>query len=240
MYRSAKTLNFSTAGEVPEDLSGYELAKKNEGDKNISAAVATGVIQNIAQSYFNYYSNKGFYTVQETEIIDTSNPSVQKAIAMYELGQQYKIKVVSDEIASSKDYVTNMIQNAAGVLLTVDTSKVAAAEYSYLINDSNWTNLSAERENELKRASDRMANLVDVQDVNIASSTYLDEIGNAKKVAEAQATYESAMATINKKETRIDNQLNQLEAERAAIKTEQDSVKNVVKENVNLAFKLFS
>jgi len=180
------------------------------------------------------------YTVQEIETIDTSNPEVQKAIAMYNLGQQYKIKVVSDEVAASKDYVTNMIQNAAGVLLTVDTSKVAAAEYTYITSDSSWENPEVERENYLKQVSDKMVSLVEVNDVNISSSVYLDEIANHKRVTEAQATYESEMGKINKKETRLDNQLNQLETERTAIKTEQDSVKNVVKENVDLAFKLFS
>jgi len=212
----------------------------HEDDTAINSAIKRADVKEIAQSYFKYYANRGNYTVQEIETIDTSNPEVQKAIAMYNLGQQYKIKVVSDEVAASKDYVTNMIQNAAGVLLTVDTSKVAAAEYTYITSDSSWENPEVERENYLKQVSDKMVSLVEVNDVNISSSVYLDEIANHKRVTEAQATYESEMGKINKKETRLDNQLNQLETERTAIKTEQDSVKNVVKENVDLAFKLFS
>lgn len=48
------------------------------------------------------------------------------------------------------------------------------------------------------------------------------------------------MRKINRKETKIDTDLSQLEAERTAIKTEQDTLKNVAKENVDLTFKLFS
>ena len=48
------------------------------------------------------------------------------------------------------------------------------------------------------------------------------------------------MKKINKKETKIDTELQQCEAERSSIKTEQDSLKSVIKDNVDLTFKLFS
>ena len=52
--------------------------------------------------------------------------------------------------------------------------------------------------------------------------------------------YEKDMRKINKKETKIDTDLEKLEAERTSIKTEQDDLKKVIDDNVNLTFKLFS
>ena len=48
------------------------------------------------------------------------------------------------------------------------------------------------------------------------------------------------MKEINKKDTKYDTQLSACETERNAIKEEVDSLKNVIKDNVDRTFKLFS
>ena len=50
----------------------------------------------------------------------------------------------------------------------------------------------------------------------------------------------ASSVSTGKKETKIDTELQQCEAERSSIKTEQDSLKQVIKDNVDLTFKLFS
>lgn len=74
---------------------------------------------------------------------------------------------------------------------------------------------------------------------SISSSTNIQEVSDEVNLKKAEAEYEGAMNRINTKDSRYDTQLSQLEAERQAIKTEMDSLKNVAKENVDRTFKLF-
>lgn len=214
---------------------GVYFVEKSEG------VDTSGTIENVAQRYFNHYNL--FKEVETTNTIDTSNSEVQKAIAMYKLGNSYpNIEVVSEAIASDNEYVNNMVKNAAGVLLTFDTSKVAATEYTYITDKTEWSESEKEvqKQKHLREVSDKISELTTIEDVDVATSIYLEEVFDSSKANEAQAIYESEMAKINVKETRIDTELTELEAERQAIKSAQDSTKQVVKDNVNMAFKLFS
>ena len=85
-----------------------------------------------------------------------------------------------------------------------------------------------------------LTEVTEMPKTNIAVELPLQEVSDTENVKKAEATYESDMRKINRKETKIDTELSQLEAERTAIKTEQDTVKTVAKDNVNLTFKLFS
>ena len=75
---------------------------------------------------------------------------------------------------------------------------------------------------------------------SVANEVSLQEVQNTTYLNAAEATYERDMKKINKKETKIDTDLQKLEAERTSIKTEQDDLKKVIQDNVDLTFKLFS
>jgi len=77
-------------------------------------------------------------------------------------------------------------------------------------------------------------------ETNVATDTDLQEVADTEAVKRAEADYEAKMRKINRKETKIDTELSTLEAERTSIKTEQEGLKNIIKDNVNLTFKLFS
>ena len=57
---------------------------------------------------------------------------------------------------------------------------------------------------------------------------------------QALSKYESEKADINSKEKQIDIRMNKLETEQDAIKTELDSIKNIIKDNVDTTFKIFT
>lgn len=63
---------------------------------------------------------------------------------------------------------------------------------------------------------------------------------DSKALKKAEAEYEHAMKEINRKDKKYDMDLNRLETERKALTTEYDSVKNVIKENVERTFGIFS
>ncbi len=80
----------------------------------------------------------------------------------------------------------------------------------------------------------------EIKGTSIANETSLLEVQNKEFLKTAEATYEKDMKKINKKEMKIDTELEELEAERTSIKTEQDSLKKVINDNIDLSFKLFS
>ena len=59
-------------------------------------------------------------------------------------------------------------------------------------------------------------------------------------LAKAEAEYEHDMKKINSKDKKFDMDLSKLEAERTALKTEYDSVKKVVSDNIERTFGIFS
>ena len=75
-------------------------------------------------------------------------------------------------------------------------------------------------------------------DSNIAYNNESSVDSRALKKAEAE--YEHAMKKINKKDKQYDMDLNRLETERTALTSEYDSVKQVIKDNIERTFKIFS
>lgn len=77
-------------------------------------------------------------------------------------------------------------------------------------------------------------------DKGVSTSTRLQEVTDEVGLKKAEAQYEADMNKINKKDTRFDTELSQLETERNAIKEEMEALKNVAKENVDRTFKIFT
>ncbi len=75
---------------------------------------------------------------------------------------------------------------------------------------------------------------------NIATDTNLQEVQDETDLKKAEAKYEADMRKINSKDKKFDTDLAALESERNAIKTEMDTLKTVIKDNVDMTFKLFS
>lgn len=80
------------------------------------------------------------------------------------------------------------------------------------------------------------------QDTSIATSTngnYLIEEADDTDLKKAEAEYEHELDIIDRKETKMDNELAKLETERKAITTELDSLKTVKDDNIDRTFGIF-
>lgn len=80
------------------------------------------------------------------------------------------------------------------------------------------------------------------QDTSIATSTngnYLIEEQDDTGLKKAEAEYEHELDIIDRKETKMDNELAKLETERKAITTEMDSLKTVKDDNIDRTFGIF-
>ena len=77
-------------------------------------------------------------------------------------------------------------------------------------------------------------------EISIATTTKLDEVNDDTNEKKAEAKYEHELSIINRKDTKFDQDLNKLETERTALKTEYDAIKQVKDDNIERTFKIFS
>ena len=226
-YINEVVTNYSKNGVNSE----YTRLKKaiNNNDTNF----ANGKLPNGVDSLDHYTlkisnTNQKPTTTAKTEPIyedvevkdwDYSKTSVQEALQKYML-QKTGIKIIDDEQARSTEWLTNMIKEgrAQFAYFNIDTAITQNADGTKTIDTEQ----------------------MQIIGTSVATETSLQEVANTENVKKAEATYEKDMKKINKKETKIDTELQQCEAERSSIKTEQDSLKQVIKDNVDLTFKLFS
>lgn len=71
-------------------------------------------------------------------------------------------------------------------------------------------------------------------------NTHIQEVCNNDAVEKAEQEYEAELNIINDKDARYDRRLSTLETERSAITSEMDSLKQIMKNNVDSTFKLFT
>ena len=75
---------------------------------------------------------------------------------------------------------------------------------------------------------------------SISELTSIQEVSDKDGFAKAEAEYNAKTAKINKKEKQLDMELKKLDTEHSALQTEEDSVKNLIKDNVDKTFNMFS
>ena len=73
-----------------------------------------------------------------------------------------------------------------------------------------------------------------------SSGNFLKETQDETDLKKAEAEYEHELDKINDKDTKYDNQLNELETERTAITTEIESIQQVRDDNIERTFGIFS
>ena len=85
---------------------------------------------------------------------------------------------------------------------------------------------------------------VSLKSTSVATDSGLEEVATTTidktAYAKAEAEYEHERKKIDQKDKRFDMDLSKLETERTALKTEYDSVKKVVQDNIERTFGIFS
>ena len=76
--------------------------------------------------------------------------------------------------------------------------------------------------------------------VDVFTNTSYRTTYDDNEMRKAEADYESELAKINQKEKMLDYELNNLQTEHNALKTEMESIKSLIKDNVEKSFNIFS
>ena len=180
--------------------------------------------ENVEAAYEEKYEDVP--TGNYNEYWDTSDPDIANAIMMWTLSKR-GIVVVTDDQAKSQEFITNYIKEGVAVLTT--------------FNPENVSKIQSMSSDEIMSMSDSEYNeLMGIENTSVAVNTHVREVSDEKNLKKAEAQYEADMRRINQKDTKYDTELAICENERNALKQEVDSLKTVIKDNVDRTFKLFS
>ena len=75
---------------------------------------------------------------------------------------------------------------------------------------------------------------------NYATDSYIKEIEDDTKVAQAEAKYTTEKAKLNAKEETLDLKMKNLDTEISSLSTEYDTVKNAISKNIEKSFKRYN
>lgn len=157
---------------------------------------------------------------------DTTDPDIANAIAMYAMIKR-GVTVVTDEQAASYTWLVNMVNVGEAVFTTFNPEQVAA-----------FANMSEDAINNMSDAE--YEEFMGIKNTSVSVETFIMEVSDEKDLKKAEAQYEADMLKINKKDRYYDTQLAAIENERTAIIDETETLKTVIKDNVDRTFKLFS
>ncbi len=75
---------------------------------------------------------------------------------------------------------------------------------------------------------------------NYATDTYIKEVSDDTKIAQAEAKYTTEKAKLNAKEETLDLKMKNLDTEISSLTTEYDTVKNTISKNIEKSFKRYN
>ena len=159
--------------------------------------------------------------------------------------QKIKEKVVVDT-TSEKEITLTQIENVIKSNTTYGTNKWSGTEENEnyivmldeLLESNEWINQNLQEGFVLIQVFDTVEHKF--IDTSTAVDSRLETVADDMAITKAESDYESKMNEINAKETKIDEELSTLEANRSAITTQQEDLKKIVNDNIDLSFKLFS
>lgn len=171
---------------------------------------------------------KEIYNYQRLNKGDSQNTEISEEA-------EYDTKVDWGVAQNEFQYYLNLFDQiqAAGGCEVIDPQYVSGDEANTWFNnmvESGMVTISTFNGNEWKETS-------------VATSTnqnYLQEAQNDADMKKAEAEYKHELSIINRKDSKYDRDLSNLETERTAIKTEMDSIKQVRNDNIERTFGIFS
>lgn len=148
-------------------------------------------------------------------------------------------KVTQSEIDTYNAQFEEMFNSSSGSTYNNGNSKqddgVVYIEDQYL-SDPNWL-YEAVSSGQFKIEQQSTEGW---KEISTASDTQIAIASDNSKFALAEAEYNAATQKINNKEKKLDQQLKTMDTEHSALQTEQDSVKSLIKDNVDKSFNIFS
>ena len=148
-------------------------------------------------------------------------------------------KITQEEVDGLCSQWSQLFNSSTGTLVqgnqnngSMNADAVMVVDDS-LLNNTNWLHEAIESgEFYLADASGK--------EISISGNTQLGIESDTTNLAKEEADYNAATLKINNKEKKLDMEMKALDTEHSALKTEFDSVKQLIGDNIDKSFQLFS
>ena len=152
---------------------------------------------------------------------------------LFEATSSEAFAVADNEFANGIKTTSHDSQGNQKYDYTVNTDALISLDGACL-NDPNWLYEAIES------GEFMLVSTATGEEVSASSQVGLMQETDNSGFAKAEAEYNAETAKIKKKEQILDNELKALDTEHQALKTEMDSVKSLIKDNVDKSFNIFS
>lgn len=214
---------------LPDDK--YGLSKlKEDFDNAESNTEQREAFEAFREKLYSYYGRD----IYEYMILDKSNPDNKNPDG--DVIKSYRGKDWSD-VENEFNYYVRLfeeIKNSGGC---VSITSVAGSEDT----GNDWFNMMVNSGQVLiDMWTDNKTGWKETSVATCTNNNYLQETADEVELKKAEAEYEHDMKIINEKDKKFDKDLSNLETERTALKTEQESIKKVIQDNEERTFGIFS
>ena len=242
-----------TIGSEEDIANNLYTALKANGHNELKYTEDVVKIQNWVKSKYNDTTDAGKLELAELNniIMSGDKEEIEKIMTAINSNSNYTVpadkKVYTDATTSYRVTVQDQAQNYQSGWDMTDPDIVDALEFyqvikgGYIIvedeqaSSTEWLTNMINSGTAIFTQYDR--NEKKTFDTNVATNVALQEVTNKTNIMKAEAEYEASMRKIDDKDKKYDVELAHLENER--IKTEMDTLKTVIKDNVDRTFKLF-
>lgn len=212
----------------------YQYRHKSAGGRNKNAACGIS-LSNLAQAYLTYFADymNGISKVDEKgkQVFDVnlgqtsgSNQAKDNKTYQYIFGADKTVS--SDDMAQATFYDTLFNQICANGW--TENNQIEDKTYLQQMLQSGMLYLSKTKDDGYYYQE------------NYATDSYIKEIEDDTKVAQAEAKYTTEKAKLNAKEETLDLKMKNLDTEISSLSTEYDTVKNAISKNIEKSFKRYN
>lgn len=219
-----------------KNLIGFSFSKLSMGigHKKRNPTIAID-LSNLAQAYLTYFADymNGISKVDDkgTQVFDVNQGSKGSSnLAEDNKTYQYVMKtgtsVSSDDMAQATFYDALFNQICANGW--TENNQIEDKTYLQQMLQSGMLYLSKTKDDGYYYQE------------NYATDSYIKEVTDDTKVAQAEAKYTTEKAKLNAKEETLDLKMKNLDTEISSLTTEYDTVKNTISKNIEKSFKRYN
>lgn len=219
-----------------QNLIGFSFSKLSmgPGKKNRNPTIAID-LSNLAQAYLTHFADymNGISKVDEKgiQVFDVNKgQTIGSHLAKDNKTYQYIFgadkTVSSDDMAQATFYDTLFNQICANGW--TENNQIEDKTYLQQMLQSGMLYLSKNKDDGYYYQE------------NYATDSYIKEIEDDTKVAQAEAKYTTEKAKLNAKEETLDLKMKNLDTEISSLSTEYDTVKNAISKNIEKSFKRYN
>ena len=252
---NATKVNSMTIGSTEDISNNLYTALRNAGHTELKYADDIQKVEDWVNAKFNVNTSAGKLALAELNniIMNGDKEELEKIYSAINNNSNYTVptdkKVYTDTVGTYNITVQDQDQTYQTGWDMTDPDIVEALKYYQVIKGGYII-----VEDEQASSTEWLTNMINggfaiftqydseeknLFETNIATNVSLQEVTDKTEIKKAEAEYEASMRKIDAKDKRYDVELAALENERNAIKTEMETLKTVIKDNVDRTFKLF-